>query len=102
MRARVSFFPKVNKQLVKEADVHDEKDWFVVLCWNEMKVKESLVFNKHSCELVGFTNIGDVNNELAKVKQECDSNFEQKCPGEIASHMPFFMVRGMFSSLQFP
>ena len=102
MRAGVVFFPEVDKQLVKEADVHDEKYRFIVLCWDEMKVKESLVFNKHTCELVGFTDIGDINNELAKLKQECDSNFEQRCPGEIASHMLIFMVRGMFSSLKFP
>ena len=99
MRAGVGFLPEVDKQLIREADVRDKKDRFVVFCWDEMEVKESLVFNKHTCELIGFTDIGDVNNELAKLKQECDS--EQRCPGEVAPHMLIFMVRGMFSSLEF-
>lgn len=102
MRAGVGFVPEVDKQLIEEADVQDEKDRFIVLCWDEMKVKESLVFNKHTCELVGFTDIGDINNELAKLKQRCDGNSEQRCPGEITSHMLLFMVKGMFSSLEFP
>ena len=53
------FLPVVDEQPVKGADVHVR---FVVLFWDELKVKEVLVFNKHTYEL-------DVNNELAKIKQ---------------------------------
>ena len=43
-----------------------------MLCWDEMKVKEGLVFDKHTCELVGFTDIGDINNDLNHLEQDVD------------------------------
>ena len=51
LRAGVGFIPEVDVQLVKEAT---EKDRFVVLVWDEMKIKEDLVFDKHSYILIGF------------------------------------------------
>ena len=36
---------------------------YIVLVWDEMKVKEDLVFNKHTCELVGFTGVGDITQQ---------------------------------------
>ena len=55
--------------------------------------KEDLVYNKHSGEFIDITN---VNNHL-----------EQSCTGEAikpqrATHMLVFMIRGLFSSLEFP
>ena len=68
--AGVGFIPEVDAQLVKEANIISNKDRFVVLSWDEMKIKEDLVFDKHTRNLVGFTNIGDVNDILDKVEQE--------------------------------
>ena len=64
MPAKVGFMPEVDTQLVKEANISEEKDRYVVLCWDEVKIKETLIFDKHTCELVGFTNVGDINNHL--------------------------------------
>ena len=41
-----------------------------MLSWDEMKIKEDLVFDKHTCTLVGFTNVGEVNDVLDKVEQQ--------------------------------
>ena len=99
IRAGVGFLPEVDAQLVKEPNILEEKDRFVVLLWDEMKIKENLVFDKHTCELVGFTDVGDINNQLDKVEQQCQS---PKGAHSVATHMLLFMVRGMFSSLEFP
>ena len=32
--------------------------------FDEVKIKEDLVYDKHSGEVVGFVNVGDVNNQL--------------------------------------
>ena len=46
---RTSGFSEIlNKQWQKEADIIDEKDKYVVLTFDEMKVKDNLVFDKHS------------------------------------------------------
>ena len=54
----------MNAQLIEEDDIKEEKYRYVVLSFDEMKIREDLVFDKHSCSLVGFTNLGDVSNVL--------------------------------------
>ena len=56
----VGFLPDVTAQLVSEADIHEDKDRYVVLMWDEMKIKEDLVFDKHTCELIGFAKAGEI------------------------------------------
>lgn len=58
MKSEVGFQSVVNEQLIMEADVKEEKDKYVVLVFDEMKIREDLVFDKHSCELVGFVKRG--------------------------------------------
>ena len=57
MNSEVGFQSVVNEQLIMEADVKEEKEKYVVLVFDEMKTREDLVFDKHSCELVGFVNL---------------------------------------------
>ena len=103
IRAGVGFIPEVDTQLIREASVSEEKDRFVVLVWDEMKVREDLIFDKNNCRLVGFTNLGEVNNKLDEVSRLCSSESpESTSRPELASHMLLFMVWGMFSGLQFP
>ena len=102
MPAKVGFMPEVDTQLVKEANISEEKDRYVVLCWDEVKIKETLIFDKHTCELVGFTNVGDINNHLDRVQEQCESEQNSRVHTNVATHMLLFMVRGMFTSLEFP
>ena len=99
VKAGVGFSCDVDQQLMKEANVKEEKDRFMALVWDEMKVKEGLVFDKHTCNLVGFTNIGQINDELDKVQRECE---EDNPPSNVATHMLLFMVRGLCTSLEYP
>ena len=47
MKAGVGFSRDVDQQLLKEANIKEEKDRFVALVWDEMKVKEGLVRQTH-------------------------------------------------------
>ena len=100
VRAGIGFLSEVDAQLMEEARVVEEVDRFVVLLWDEIKIKEGLVYDKHNCELIRFTNIGEVNNMLDKVERQCLN--EHNLPSKVCTHILLFMVRGMFSSLQFP
>lgn len=60
-----------------------------------MKIKEGLVYNKYSGSIIGFTDLGDVNNELMRLQQD------GKHP-PIASHVLVLMVRVIFFKLHFP
>ena len=100
-KERCGFQKYINLELVKEANVKEEKDQYVVLLAYEMKIKEE---NKNSCELIGFVNLGDINNILDTIESRCNGAVTeaQITPNDVATHMLMFMVRGICTTLQFP
>ncbi len=82
-----------------------------------MYIKEELVYNKQTGELVGSTNLGAINQHLTEFEQstlESDSattatQTPQTCTvvgshaqPPLAKTMPVMMVRGLLTNLQFP
>ena len=64
--------------------------------FDEVKVKEGLVFNKHSGQIIGFVDIGDINNEIEKLEETINK------PPELAKSMLVFMIRELFTDLCYP
>lgn len=62
-------------------------------------MREGLVYDKHSGEVSGFCNIGDINDELCELEQLCKGDRETPT---VASHMLVVMLRGVFFKLDFP
>ena len=81
-------------------DKCDERDKCVLLLLDEMHVKQDLVFNKSTGELIGFMNVGDINSHLLELERSLSSPDATESP--LASTMVMFMVRGLFSRLEFP
>ena len=98
------FDENVDKQLMKEAQVDVIADFqrYVCLVFDEVRIKENLVYDKHSLQVIGFVNLGDVNNQLLNFEQEQISDGQSVPLPTIAKHMFVFMVRGIFSRLEFP
>ena len=71
----------------------------VTLIMDEMYIKEELVFNKNSGNLIGFVNLGEINNLLLEFEHSLESD---NVAPSLAKTMFVFMVRGLFTSLQFP
>ena len=71
----------------------------VALIFDEMKIQESLVFEKESGNIIGFINTGDMNSKLksfeAQIKDKAQEN-------EVATHMLALCVRGIFLKLEYP
>ena len=69
-----------------------------------MKIKEDLVFDKSTCELTGFVDLGEINNILDSIETRCDSAVIEPhiTPNDVATHMLTFMVRELFIKLEFP
>lgn len=101
IKSKPGFQREVDEQLAKEAKVQESPDHqkYVAVIFDEVKIKEDLVYNKHSGELIGFIDITDINNHLAAFEEHCRNEVSGPC---LATHMLVFMVRGLFSSLQFP
>ena len=58
-----------------------------------------LVYNKTSGELIGFTVVGDINTHLLEFQAQVEDGSE---PHRLAESVLVFMVRGLFSYLEFP
>ena len=99
--SRIGFSSEVDTMLVQTSKIltSPEHERFVAVVYDEMHIKADLVYNKHTGELVGFCNIGDINNTLLQVEK----SLEEKDPRpELAKSMLVYMVRGLCGSLQFP
>lgn len=72
-QSKAGFQHEVNKQLMKEAklDECDDLQRHVVLVFDEMKIKEDLVYNKNSGEVIGFVNMGNVSDQLSELEEAC-------------------------------
>ena len=95
--SKPGFQNEVHQQLLEEAKIESlpEDKRFVCLILDEMKIKEGLVYNKHSGDLIGFTHLGDINNDLMKLERG-----DERPP--IANHVLTIMVRGLLFKLEFP
>ena len=96
------FSTDVDKQLTQAASMHTLEEWqkSVILLLDEMHIKENLVYEKHTGTLIGFTYLGEVNEHLLKFEHEVNKISPDDKP--LAKSMMTFMVRGLFTSLQFP
>ena len=72
----------------------------VFIIMDEMHFKEDLVYDRHSGELIGFANLGEFNTHLANLERAMDQSQTHITP--LAKSLLVFMIRGLFSGLQFP
>ena len=72
---------------------------YVVVILDEMKIQEDLVFDKHGRNLLGFVNLGAINDQLQDLEREIQMN---KPHESLATHMLTIMVRGIFMKVEFP
>ena len=95
------FHSDLNDALSAEARVDEltRVQKYVALSFDEMKVKEDLVYDKNSCKVIGFVNLGRVNDDLRRISSDM---FYLPPTESIATHILVFMIRGIVTSLRFP
>ena len=88
-QSKVGFQAETDKMLVEEAELKGLPEWkrYVVLLFDEMKLSGSLVYDKQSAQVIGFVQLGDVNDQLAQFERSDDIH------PPIATHMLGLMVR---------
>ena len=106
VKAWTGFSSEVDEMLVNAANLMScpEREKYVLLLLDEMHIRQDLVFDKHSGEMIGFCSLGDINEHLVQFEQslsEGGNTSENQSP-KLAKTMMVFMVRGLFSKLQFP
>ena len=92
---------EVTMQLMKEANIDASEEWqkFVALSFDEIKIKEGIVYDKHECRIIGFVDLGPTNNLLAVFD---NATTVQSSTIPVANHMLTIMVRGILTNLCFP
>lgn len=70
-----------------------------------MKIKSNLVYQKSTGRLIGFTEIGEVNDELEAFNSAVsEMNVNDQCDTgrNFATHVLVFIARGIFLNLAYP
>lgn len=76
---QIGFSAEVDQQLVDAADLSVERNTYVALVMDEVHVREDLVYDKYTGKLVGFVNLGDMNNHLLAFESALAGN-SSTCP----------------------
>ena len=86
-------------QLIEDSkvDILSEGQKNVSLIFDEIKIKSGLVYRKGSGEFIGFTEMGDLNEEIQRFSTICDQDDETD--RSLATYANVFMVRGISSKL---
>ena len=62
------FNPDIVNELAKKTASFSEIERYVTIVFDEMKIQENLVSDKHSGELIGFVGLGDINVNFSTQK----------------------------------
>ena len=100
-KAGVGFSYEVDEQLLRAANLTSCEEWqtYVVLLLDEMHIREDLVYSKSTGKLVGFSNLGEINNLLLSFERSLESDSSEYPP--LANSMMVFMVRGLFTPFRY-
>ena len=101
MSTKVGFSIEADRQLV---DILAQKDGLAkygILLFDEMYVKQGLVYEKSTGALFGFTDLDEVNNQLDDFEKflSSDSTGLQR---PLAKTMLVFMFKGLFTNVAMP
>ena len=92
----------VLETMINEIDFGKPHNANVTLILDEMKIKSGLVFSSSSGELIGFTDVGEVNNEINEFARRIKMKDGELAEQQLASHAFTIMVRGLFQNFQQP
>ena len=76
------------------------KQHIIVVC-DEVKVKDGIVYDKHSCQVIGFTSLGDINSHLLDFERSLGTDQLEPSVAKYI-HILVFIVRGQITPLEFP
>ncbi len=72
--------------------------WLEEMCCCGIYEVKGIVYDKHNCRIVGFVDLGEVNNAMLSFERSAHQNSDFP----MAKHILMFFVRGIFIRLKFP
>lgn len=96
-KAAAGFCNQVDQQLLQALESSKEHERMIILLLDEMYIREDLVYNKHSGQLVGYINMGDINNHLLLFEKQVTEGDVLQMP-TLAKTMMVFTYFLVFAS----
>ena len=102
-KSSVGFSTELDNQLINDSNLSTLENFqkYICLLGDEMYIKEGLVYNKHTGELAGYCDLGEINNHLICLEQEYQG-MNHTTTKQLASTMMVLMVRSLLTSFTFP
>ena len=96
--ARSGINPDILRSISQEADLDHNPEFYknVSLIFDEMKIKNGLVYSQRSGKICGFTEMGDLNDEILRFERDVNKDDDPV----MATYVMVFMIRGLFSPLK--
>ena len=69
-----------------------------IILFDEMKIKSGLVFSKTTGKVIGFTEVGEVDEELSEFERKINDGKTK----QFATHVLCFMARALFKRFNYP
>uniref|UniRef100_A0A1X7TI06 THAP-type domain-containing protein n=1 Tax=Amphimedon queenslandica TaxID=400682 RepID=A0A1X7TI06_AMPQE len=102
----IGFSNELDEQLVLDSKLQslESHQKYVGIIADEMYIKQGLVYDKTTGDLVGYCRIGEINDHLLQLEREyTESNGDAaNNTHTLAKTMLVLMIRGLFTSLTFP
>ena len=95
------FNPAITEQLIIDSNLEVLRLYQknVTICFDKMKIKADLVYRKSTGQLAGYTDLGNINDELRLFESRVQS--EEYCQ-DFATHVIVYMVHDIFTNLVYP
>ena len=77
----------------------DVETYNIGVIHDEMNIKSGIAYSKHTGKIIGFTDFGEVNNEIQEFEMRANRNTSNK---PIATHVLTLLVRGINFRMQYP
>jgi hypothetical protein len=98
----VGFCSEVDQALIEALDLSIEYNRYVSLVMDEVHIRSDLVYDKFEGKLIGYVNLGETNNHLLDFETALNNKGNDTSHRPLANSMLVFMVRALFSKMNFP
>nr|XP_054764639.1 uncharacterized protein LOC129271286 [Lytechinus pictus] len=84
------------QEMLNEVNLEEDYKKNVTLVCDEMKLKSVVAYSSSTGKLLGFVNVGNINNEFREFERYSKGDLGE----ELATHAFMIMVRGIFCSMK--
>ncbi|XP_065891694.1 uncharacterized protein [Dysidea avara] len=105
MKLKSGFNAELLNYMREEFKIDTLPPWkrYVTIAFDEMKIREDLVFNKTTGEITGFVDYGEetFDERFEELRRRCNQGTQIR-ERVVATHMLVLMVRGIFFKMDIP